>query len=84
MIRTQLQLSEEQATALRELAAREGRSMADLVREGIELLFARRRPRVVQREERVERSLEVIGRYRSGTSDLGRRHDEAFVEAIEG
>jgi hypothetical protein len=83
MVRTQLQLTDEQAKALREVAAREGRSMADLVREGLDLLFARRRRALVSRAELVERSLAVVGRYRSGRSDFGRQHDEAFADAVE-
>lgn len=58
--------------------------MADLVREGLDLLLARRRRVTVPRSERVERSLAVAGKYRSGQSDLGRRHDEAFAESVTG
>jgi hypothetical protein len=82
MIRTQLQLSEEQARALRELAAREDRSMADLVREALDLLLSRRRRAFAPRAELVARALAVAGRYRSGASDLARRHDQAFADSL--
>lgn len=82
MIRTQLQLSEQQARALRELAARENRSMAELVREALDLLLSRRRVPTVSREELVRRSLAVAGKYRSSDGKLAADHDDAFVEAI--
>ena len=82
MVRTQLQLTEEQAEALRAIAASEKRSMADLVREALTLLIARRRRRVEPRAERVARSLAVAGRYRSGARDLARRHDAAYADSV--
>ncbi len=45
MVRTQVQLVEEQVAALRRISAETGRSMADLVREGVKLcLEAHKRP----------------------------------------
>lgn len=80
MIRTQIQLTAEQATAVRELARREGRSMADLVREGLD---ARLRVRgLVDREELKRRALAVVGRFRSGVTDLGSAHDRYVSESF--
>ncbi|MBI3693717.1 MAG: ribbon-helix-helix domain-containing protein [Acidobacteria bacterium] len=45
MIRTQVQLTEPQLQALRQLSAQTGKSIADLVRQSVELyLRAQRRP----------------------------------------
>ena len=80
MVRTQILLSEEQAAALHEMAARDGRSMADLVREGVDSLLRRRGG--ASREEIKKRSLAALGRYRSGIRTLGRNHDEHLGEAF--
>ena len=82
MIRTQIQLSEEQARALRELAARDGRSMADLVRESVDLLLRRRRIHSPSQELLAERALAAAGRFRSESGDLGRRHDDLFADSV--
>ncbi len=39
MIRTQIQLSEEQARTLKKLAAKEGKSVAELIRASVDILL---------------------------------------------
>jgi hypothetical protein len=74
MIRTQIQLTDEQARLLRELTAEEGRSVGDPVRDGVKpLLRAHRR---IDREAPKRRSLEALGRFHSGVPDLGLAHDQ--------
>ena len=80
MVRTQIQLTEEQARAVRELAQREGRSMADIVRESLETRLRQRN--VIDREELKRRALAVAGRFRSGVSDLGEHHDRYAAESF--
>jgi hypothetical protein len=80
MTRTQILLTDEQAAALRELAAREGRSMADLVRDGVDALLRQRRG--VGRDEMKQRSLRAVGRYDSGRTDVSSRHDDYLDEAF--
>lgn len=80
MIRTQVQLTEIQIESLRQLSSQSGRSMADLIREGVDaILAARRRP---SREQRVERALRAAGRFRSGSTDISREHDRYLTEAF--
>ena len=79
MIRTQIQLTEEQARSLKRLAAARGRSMADLIREGVDLML--RSDRAEDRRERMSRASRAFGKFRSGKSDLSRKHDEYFAEA---
>jgi predicted DNA-binding protein len=79
MIRTQIQLTEEQAQELKKLAAAQNRSIADLVRDGVD--------RVLEstggsRRERMLRAASAFGRFRSGTTDLAARHDDDFAEAV--
>ena len=80
MVRTQIQLTEEQFAALRKRAAAEDRSMADLIRTAVDsILHGAGR---VSREERRRRALAVVGRYRSAPRDLSRRHDEYLRKAF--
>jgi Arc/MetJ-type ribon-helix-helix transcriptional regulator len=77
MIRTQVQLPEEQAERLRELAAKRRVSMAKLIREGVDRVL---REEVHARPSEVRgRALAVIGRF-PGRVALSERHDEFFVE----
>jgi len=81
MVRAQVQFTEEQLAAIREIAGRDGVSVSQVVREGVDLLLRERRG--TSREELVRRSLEAAGAFRSGTGDVSVRHDEYFVEAAE-
>jgi len=80
MIRTQVQLTEEQFTALKKISAAEGVSLAELIRQGVAQVLAARHG--ADYRSRVERALRAAGRFRSGVKDLSRRHDEYFAEAV--
>ena len=80
MIRTQVQLTEIQARALRAQARLEERSMADLVRESVSEYLARRH--VVDRGELARRAMALAGRYRSGCPNLAEDHDAYLDEAF--
>ena len=73
MIRTQIQLTEEQARALKAQARMEERSMAELVRECVTEYLARRRTPDIPELARRARALR--GRFRSGVADLSEAHD---------
>jgi hypothetical protein len=55
--------------------------MADLIRASLDESL-RSVPRA-SREERRKRALRAIGRFRSGPSDLSRRHDAYLAKAYE-
>jgi len=74
MVRTQVQLTESQASALKRLAEARGCSMAELVREGVELVL--RSSAQMSDEERRRRAFAACGRFRSGHGDVAERHDE--------
>ena len=81
MIRTQIQLTEEQARALRVQARMEERSMAELVRECIaEYLMRRRTPDM---QELARRARGLKGRFRSGAADLAEAHDRYLDDAFD-
>ncbi len=78
MVRTQIQLRESQAAFVKEVAAEENISMSEVIRNAIELLReSRQQP---SRRELMLRSLEVIGKYSSGITDLSENHDEYLAE----
>jgi hypothetical protein len=79
MVRTQIQLTEEQAAELKRIAAERGVSVAELVREGVDEVI--KGSRGLSWEEKRRRALSVVGKYR-GPSDLSERHDEYFAEAV--
>lgn len=71
MVRTIIQLHEEQAAALDRAASRRGVSKAALVREAVSLLLVREAG-----EADVERALAAAGAGALGLSDLAERHDD--------
>ena len=81
MIRTQVQLPEELARALKEQARREDRSMADVVRECVSDYLARRP--MTDRAELARRAGDFAGRFRSGCPDLAEAHDRYLDEAFD-
>ncbi len=81
MIRTQIQLTEQQAEALKQAAARRGISMAELIRQSIDQ-FLGKAGDLSQRDLRV-RAASVAGRFRSGRADVAVHHDEYLAEAFD-
>jgi hypothetical protein len=79
MVRTQIQLTEEQASALRALAAQRGVSFAELVRTAVQALL--RRETMPDDAERRRRALNAFEHFASGHADVSRRHDEHLVDA---
>jgi Arc/MetJ-type ribon-helix-helix transcriptional regulator len=78
MVRTQIQLTEKQAVALKRLAAKKRVSMAELIRVGVNKLL--HSVETVSLEERRQRAIAIAGRFRSGRSDLSTKHDEHLAE----
>lgn len=80
-IRTQVQLTEEQARALKARARDEERSMADLVRESVSEYLARRPAR--DRSDLLGRARDLTGRFHSGFPDVAENHDRHLDEAYD-
>lgn len=81
MVRTQIQLTERQARALKGAAARRHQSMATCVREAVDRWLASdagRDPQTLR-----ARALAVAGKFSSGHGRLSVDHDEALAEAFE-
>ncbi len=80
MIRTQVQLREEQARMLKKLAAARGVSMAELIRQSVDALI--RSSIGTDEEERRRRAIAAAGRFRSGIPDVSSEHDQHLVEVF--
>jgi Arc/MetJ-type ribon-helix-helix transcriptional regulator len=78
MVRTQVQLTEEQIEKLRRLAAAGETSVSDVVRQAVDALTAFSPPRT----ELQRRALAACGTYASGTSDVSEEHDRHLAEAF--
>lgn len=74
----QIQLTEDQVTALQALAARQQLSLDTVIRQGIDNLL--RSAATPGDAEQRRRAFLVAGRFRSGLGDLSRRHDEYLAE----
>lgn len=81
VVRTQVQLTETEARALRQLAVERSTSVAALIREGVAHVIRSRY--AATPEEIRRRAIAIAGRFNSGLGDLARRHDDYFAEAIE-
>lgn len=81
LVRTQVQLTKEQAHALKTQAHIEERSMADLVRESVDEYLARRSVR--DRHELIRRARDLIGRYHSGRQNVAENHDRYLDDAFD-
>jgi len=79
MVRTQIQLTEKQARMLRGLSKVKKVSMAELIRQGVELLL---RNSSVDVDERRKNAIQAIGRFSSGTRDTSEKHDKYLNEAF--
>ncbi len=80
MLRTQILLTPGQAAALRQAAAAEDRSMADLVRDAVDAWLRQRG--TANRDDIKRRSLAALGRFGSGLGDLGSAHDRHLTDTF--
>ena len=77
MVRTQIQLTEDQAKRARERAGTLGISISELIRRALDETLAERS----DKDEVRRRALSVIGCVTSDVGDLSVNHDKYLVEA---
>jgi hypothetical protein len=70
MIRTQIQLTEQQADALKRVARENGVSMASVIRDAVDSVIDE-----ADRRAKVERAIAAIGGFVDGEPDVARNHD---------
>jgi len=79
MIRTQIQLTEDQVQALKKIAASRNVSIARLIRQAVDTMI--HSSPLVDSEERYKRAMDIVGKFRSGKHDVSKKHDEYLLEA---
>ena len=80
MVRTQVQLHEEQLRELRARALAQNVSVSELIRRAVDLMvLADSLPSAKQRRRR---ALAAAGRFSSGRSDIAEHHDAYLAEAF--
>ena len=78
MIRTQIQLTQEQSRALKRLATQQGKSVSELVRHSVDQLI--KSSGGIDIEERHRRAIAAAGKFHSGLNDLSTDHDRYLAE----
>ena len=82
MVRTQIQLTEEQAARMKSAAQRKGVSMAELIRQAIEMFLDKGSDK--SEVELRRRAIEAAGRFHSGRKNVARDHDGYLSEDFAG
>lgn len=80
MVRTQIQLTEEQVKALKKMALSRHLSIAEIIRQAVDTVI--RTNTVVGIKERRKRAIDIVGRFSSGKRDISRKHDTYLAEAF--
>jgi hypothetical protein len=81
MERKQIQLTRQQAAAVRRMAARRKTSDAAIVREAVDMWLRIQGHSGGDAEERWKRAQLVVGAFASGRKDISQEHDREFAEA---
>jgi hypothetical protein len=79
MHRTQIRLTESQAAALKELAMSRDTSVAELVRQAVDILLMTSIS--IDQDKRERRALAAVGRFSSGHQDIAAEHDRYLENA---
>ncbi len=79
MIRTQIQLTEEQHRALKELADSRQVSVARLIRESVAQYL--NTSETMEMDGLRQYAISIAGKYHSGKTDISINHDEYLAEA---
>ena len=80
MLRTQIQLPEEQVALLKKMAAADNKSMAEIIRQSVDF-FAKSKSLDADVQRR-KRAIGATGRFRSGIKNLSASHDDYLAEAF--
>jgi len=81
MYRTQIQLTTEQAQSLKQLAVREDKSVAELIRTCVDAML--RSDGVRDPGEQKRKAIAAAGKLHGGQQDLAAEHDHYLSEAYE-
>jgi hypothetical protein len=79
MVRTQIQLTEDQAKALKKIAQSRHLSVAELIRKAVDTVI--KSSSVMNVEDRHKRAMEIVGKFGSGKRDVSKKHDLYLTDA---
>jgi len=79
MIRTQIQITAEQAYALKQMAAREGKSVAELIRISLDSML---RAGGIKDQDSLRRKARSAAGKLNGPEDLAENHDDYLAESL--
>jgi hypothetical protein len=81
MVRTQIQLTEDQAKALKKIAQSRHLSVAEIIRKAVDTVI--KSSSVIDIEERQKKAMEIVGKFGSGKRDISKKHDLHLTEAYK-
>jgi len=79
LIRTQIQLTKEQATLLKKISREKHISIAEIIRRSLDPLI---KNEIFHMREKRRKAQKAAGKFRSGLKDLSTRHDDYLSEAF--
>jgi hypothetical protein len=77
MVRTLIQLTKEQTVSLKKVAQKRNISMAEAIRQSVDLFL---KNGVISPEERRRRAIAISGKFHSKHTDLSTHHDKYMAE----
>ena len=80
MVRTQIQLTEDQLKALKKIATARQLSVAELIRRAVDTMI--KTNTAADPDDRRKRAIEIAGKFSSGRSDISRKHDAYLSESF--
>jgi Arc/MetJ-type ribon-helix-helix transcriptional regulator len=80
MVRTQIQLTEQQAASLRALSSERRQPVAELIRISIDSFLQKEKG--LRRENRIARAKRAAGRFASSAADVSAKHDQYLAAAF--
>lgn len=83
MVRTQIQLTEEQAEEVKRIARAQHMSVAEIIRQAVNNVIRSGVGVAAGAEDRRKRALNAVGKFSSGKRDISRRHDRYLSEAFQ-
>lgn len=77
MVRTQIQLTDEQASLLKQMAHDNNESIAAIIRKALDQFLLKQQP---NRRALYRQALTAVGKYRAGVPDVSIEHDRYLEE----
>lgn len=83
MVRTQIQLTEEQIKEVKRIAQTRHISVAEIIREAVNNVIRSGAGVTVNAEDQRNRAMKAVGKFSSEKRDISRKHDKYLSEAFQ-